>query len=72
GDENEFTSGAKSPGNPCGVPGTKSPIMKKLNLTEEEKVDLEQFLLALSGDPMLLPTPKLPQFQRMADWMPRK
>jgi hypothetical protein len=46
--------------------------MKKLNLTEEEKKDLENFLLALTADPMVLPTPKLPQFQAMADWMPRK
>jgi hypothetical protein len=46
--------------------------MKKLKLTDEEKKDLEQFLLALSGDPMVLPTPKIPKLQRMADWMPKK
>jgi cytochrome c peroxidase len=71
GDENEFTKELITPYGDK-YPGTKSPIMKKLNLTEEEKKDLENFLLALTADPMVLPTPKLPQFQAMADWMPRK
>ena len=71
GDENEFTKPLTTPLGEK-YAGTKSSIMKKLNLTDEEKKDLEQFLLALSADPMVLPTPKLPQLQRMADWMPKK
>ena len=71
GDENEFTRPLKTPWGEV-VPGTKTPILKKLNLTEEEKNDLEQFILALSNNQMLLPKPKIPQFQRMADWMPIK
>ncbi|MEE9165203.1 MAG: cytochrome c peroxidase [Nitrospinota bacterium] len=71
GGENEFTKPLKTPYGEV-VPGTKTPILKKLNLTEEEKNDLEQFILALSNNPMQLPKPKIPQFQRMADWMPKK
>jgi len=37
-----------------------SPLMKKLNLTKEDKADLVEFLKALSGEPVTVTLPKLP------------
>ncbi len=65
GDQNEFTSSKKHPGNPCGAPGTKTPILKKLNLTEAEKTDLEEFLNSLSATDMHMPKAPVPQMQAL-------
>ncbi len=39
-------------------PGLKDPAIKPLNLTSGEKEALKEFLLSLSGDPVLIPMPK--------------
>ncbi|MGK7345447.1 MAG: cytochrome-c peroxidase [Candidatus Nitrospinota bacterium M3_3B_026] len=52
--------------------GTKTKILEPLNLTGEEKADLVEFLLTLSGEEIKLPVPKIPPIERVADWEPRK
>jgi cytochrome c peroxidase len=42
--------------------GTKSPLMKPLGLTKEEKAALQAFLDSLNGDPVLVERPVLPQY----------
>lgn len=52
--------------------GTKTKILAPLNLTDGEKADLVEFLLAFSGDDMKMPVPKLPQIKAFTDWHPKK
>lgn len=52
--------------------GTKTKVLKPLNLTKEEKEELVEFLMALSGEEIRLPVPKVPDYAPMADWKPRK
>lgn len=40
----------------------KSPLLKPLNLTDEEKEDLVEFLDSLSGSEMLMESPALPDY----------
>lgn len=42
--------------------GTKSPLLKPLNLSKEEKAALRAFLESLSGDPILVNAPALPDY----------
>lgn len=52
--------------------GNKSKILKKLNLTDDEKAALEEFLLTLSGEEIKLPVPQVPNYAAMTDWQPKK
>ncbi len=54
GGENEFTDGTMA--------SNKTPLLKPLNLTDEEKEDLVAFLESLSGDEIKMQTPKLPSY----------
>ena len=54
GGENEFTDGTMAK--------AKTPLLKPLNLTDEEKEDLVAFLESLSGDEIKIETPKLPSY----------
>ncbi len=49
-----------------GQHGNKSPLLRPLNLTESEKQALVEFLKSLSGDPVVIERPELP------DYKPRK
>ncbi len=42
--------------------GTKTKILKPLNLSEEEKEALVAFLESLSGDEIVMTTPELPEY----------
>lgn len=42
--------------------GTKSPLIKPLTLTVEEMMALRAFLESLSGDPVVVSAPKLPDY----------
>jgi len=44
---------------------TKTPLIKKLSLTDEEKEDLLTFIEALSGDEILMDKPRLPPYQSL-------
>jgi len=44
----------------------KTKILKPLGLTDDEKEDLLLFLESLSGDEILMETPKLPKYQPLA------
>lgn len=52
--------------------GTKTKILKPLNLTDEEKTDLVAFLESISGEEIKLPPPKVPAMQAVSDWQPKK
>lgn len=52
--------------------GNKSKILKKLDLSEDEKAALEEFLLTLSGEEIKLPVPQVPNYAAMTDWQPKK
>ncbi len=54
GGTNDFTDGVMAK--------TKTKLLKKLGLTDEEKVDLVAFLESLSGDEIKMTTPKLPPY----------
>lgn len=43
--------------------GTKSPLLKPLKLSKDDKAALRAFLEALSGDPILVEAPKLPDYE---------
>ncbi len=45
-----------------GQDSRKSPLLKPLNLTKEEKQDLVAFLESLSGDPQMIAVPELPAY----------
>lgn len=52
--------------------GNKTKILKPLKLTKDEKAELKEFLLTLSGEEIRLPVPKIPSYEAMADWQPKK
>jgi len=52
-------------GNTTSFPKTKTPLIKKLNLTDEEKEDLIAFLEAFSGEKIMMAKPKLPPYKAM-------
>ena len=52
--------------------GNKTQILKPLNLTDEEKADLIEFLETMSGEEIVLPIPKVPPLEAVADWQPKK
>ena len=54
GGENEFTDGT--------LASAKTPLLKPLGLTDEEKEDLVAFLEALSGEELRMETPQLPSY----------
>ncbi|VAW10087.1 Cytochrome c551 peroxidase [hydrothermal vent metagenome] len=54
GDENEMTDGT--------LASNKTPLLKPLNLSDEEKEDLAAFLESLSGDEIKMARPKLPSY----------
>ena len=54
GGSNEFTDGTMGK--------NKSPLLKPLGLSDEEKADLVAFLESLSGDEIKMATPKLPPY----------
>jgi len=43
--------------------GTQSPLLKPLGLTKDEKAALRTFLESLSGDPIRVEEPKLPEYE---------
>lgn len=42
---------------------SQSPLIQPLNLTEDEKFELAEFLYSLSGSEIRIQTPKLPEYQ---------
>ena len=57
GGDNEFTERA----------GNKTPILKPLNLSDEEKEALVIFLEEISGEEIVMPVPKVPTYEAMPD-----
>jgi len=55
--------GFDADGNTTTFPETKTPLIKKLNLTDAEKEDLLAFIEALSGDEIMMAKPKLPPYK---------
>ncbi len=55
--------GVAKDGRTTDFPQTKSPLVKPLGLTTEEKSDLLAFLDAFSGDKITMDYPKLPEYQ---------
>jgi cytochrome c peroxidase len=51
---------------------TKTKILKPLNLTDDEKADLVEFLGSMSGEEIKLPFPKIPPIAAFDDWQPKK
>lgn len=49
-------------GNTTSYPETKSPLIKKLNLTDQEKEDLIAFLESMSGEKIMMAKPRLPKY----------
>ncbi len=45
----------------------KTPLLKPLGLSDEEKEDLEAFLESLSGPEITMQTPKLPPYAPLPD-----
>lgn len=45
----------------------QSPLIQPLNLTEDEKFELAEFLYSLSGSEIRIQTPKLPEYQAVVD-----
>ncbi len=45
----------------------QSPLIQPLNLTEDEKFELAEFLYSLSGSEIRIQTPKLPEYQAVGD-----
>ncbi len=50
-------------GRTTSFPETKTPLVQKLGLSDEEKEDLLTFIEALSGDEILMDKPKLPPYK---------
>jgi cytochrome c peroxidase len=46
---------------------SQSPLIKPLNLTDDEKFELAEFLYSLSGSEIRIQTPKLPEYQAVGD-----
>ncbi len=59
GGENEFTDGTHA--------ATKTPILKKLNLSDDEKAAIVAFLDEISGDEIKMAVPALPEYAPAAD-----
>ena len=49
-----------------GEDANKSPLIEPLDLSDEEKGDLEAFLESLSGDELLMEAPQLPPYEPIA------
>ncbi|MBT6827884.1 MAG: hypothetical protein HOA58_00055 [Rhodospirillaceae bacterium] len=47
--------------------GSKTPILKPLNLSDEEKEALVAFLEELSGEEIVMATPKVPPYEAVPD-----
>jgi len=60
GGDNEFTDGTHGLEN-------KTPILKPLNLNDEEKESLVVFLEEISGDEIRLKLPEVPPYEVMPD-----
>ena len=60
GGDNEFTDGTHGLNN-------KTPILKPLNLTDEEKAALVAFLEEISGEEIKMAVPEVPQYEVMPD-----
>jgi len=54
--------GKDADGGSTGYPQTKSPLIKPLGLSDEEKEDLVAFLDAFSGEEIKMEKPKLPEY----------
>jgi cytochrome c peroxidase len=67
GDDNQWSK--PNAFNPC---GTKTKILKPLNLTDDEKEALVEFLLTLDDGEIELPVPEVPNYAPMIDNMPSK
>ncbi len=50
-------------GNTTSYPKTKTPLIKKLGLTDDEKEELLAFLEAFSGEKIMMDKPKLPSYE---------
>lgn len=50
-------------GNTTSYPNTKTPLITKLNLSDEEKEDLLAFLEAFTGEKITMEKPKLPSYK---------
>lgn len=50
-------------GNTTSYPNTKTPLITKLNLSDEEKEDLLAFLEAFTGEKIMMDKPKLPGYK---------
>ncbi len=59
GGQNEFTDGTHA--------STKTPILKPLNLTDDEKEALVVFLTEISGDEIIMAVPAVPEYGVMPD-----
>lgn len=55
--------GIASDGRTTGFPKTKSPLIRPLGLTEQEKSDLLAFIEAFSGEPIVIEEPRIPDYQ---------
>ena len=51
-----------------GDDGQKSPLLKPLKLSLEEKKALIAFLQSLSGEEVVVQQPALPEYQLIKDW----
>ena len=67
GGENQWTKPNQF--NPCGA---KTKALKPLNLTDDEKEALVEFLLTLDDEEALLPVPEVPAYAAMPDSAPSK
>ncbi|SON52835.1 cytochrome-c peroxidase [Vibrio tapetis] len=57
--------GVAKDGRTTGFPQTKSPMVKPLGLTADEKANLLAFLDAFTGEKMMMDYPKIPEYQRL-------
>ena len=55
--------GVTSDGQTTGFPKTKSPLIKPLELSDDEKADLLAFLKAFTGERITMDTPDIPVYQ---------
>ncbi len=60
-DRGGFTKDGKT----TGFPQTKSPLIRPLGLTPEEKKQLLSFVESFSGEPILMDEPELPEYMPM-------
>ena len=51
-----------------GGAGAKDPLLRVVSLSPQEKAGLVAFLEALSGDPITMDPPKLPEYELIANW----